>query len=270
MTSRTRLLAGVAVAAAAVVIAGAASFASGGSALIAFTWGPMPLVWVLLAAVTVATTTDARRRRERWFHMVNREGIRALEESDDARAREIFDDMVRSARLPERHRAVAESNLGLALLRCGEVRRALALFASLERTAPAEQRPAISYHLALGHALAGDLDAAEAWRRTLDAPAMGAQPMAYLDAVIGLRRQKASEVAQDLEARWDALSGGTPVVARPLCALRAFALAQVSTVRDAGAADRLLATLRPSLGGELAATRAFWPEMSTFLAAHGL
>jgi hypothetical protein len=220
-------------------------------------------------------------RRARTFNAQNAEGLKLVSDADYGGAVEHYEGLLRRLRSSGNLRAVAEYNLGIALLRRGELDRALAQFTSVDqrsRLATIGLRPGIAAQLAFAHALRGDLETSERWLADYEVRKKGAADTRALDGLVvlvrsvaGIRRGRYDEVVRDLEARWRELENVlTGELLRPLRVLRAFALAQADGPRGAGAAETVLAGVRPSRRGEFAALGAAWPEMSAFLETNGL
>jgi hypothetical protein len=217
----------------------------------------------------------------RAFNAANAAALEFLAAADYAGAVERFEALFREFRRPANLHAVAGFNLGIALLRRGDLDRALAQFDSMDRhtvTRSSGLQPAIAAQLAVVHALRGDLETSERWIAECEVRKKGFVDTRALDghlalvrSVVGVRRGRYEEVARNLEARWRELESVlTGESLRPLRVLRAFAVAQASGPRGAGAAEALLASLRPSRPREFAELGAAWPEMSAFLETNGL
>lgn len=122
-------------------------------------------------------------------------------------------------------------------------------------------------HGLLGHTtLARDwLDEAE--RR--NAASTSKSPLAGTRTIVRLREGQFAAAARDLEDEWPRLTQSLPgEQLRPLTALRAFAVASSSDIRDVAAVDRVLAPLQPVTYAELAYLGAAWPELDQFLRTH--
>jgi hypothetical protein len=168
---------------------------------------------------------------------------------------------------------VAWFNLGLALLRMGDLDRALDAFAGAERRRAKALRPAIAGLIALCNALAANLDAAEGWivearQRALSACSTSRVHFAA-EAIVLLRRGNAPAAAKLFDETWGELERCTAAdLVRAFRVVRAFAAEQVGGATAAQAPD-LLAGARPFRGGEYGWIGARWPDMARYLAANG-
>lgn len=208
--------------------------------------------------------------RFRRFAEGNKRAVDLMAQGDAAGAAEAFR---RLARAPLAPSGVARFNLGLALLRVGDLRGALDALASAERSRTKALKPAIASMIALCDALAGDLDAADGWiaeaRRRAASPASATRFHVAAEAIVRLRRGDATGSARLFEQTWGELERSTAAdVVRALRVVRAFAVEHAGGSAAAGAAD-LLAGARPFRPGEYAWIAAGWPEMSRYLAEKG-
>jgi hypothetical protein len=204
------------------------------------------------------------------FAKANKRGVDLMSSGNAAAAADAFR---RLARKPLAPAAVARFNLGLALLRMGDLQGALDAFADAERRRPKALRPAIADLIALCNALTGDLAAADGWlveARQRAASACSTSRIHFAaDAIVLLRRGNAAAAATLLDGSWGELERCTAAdLVRAFRLVRAFAAEQVEGAAAAQAAD-LLAGARPFRAGEYAWIAARWPEMARYLAANG-
>jgi hypothetical protein len=235
---------------------------------------PPNLFFLITFVVCIWTVT-----RLRTFSKANGLALKSISEGDYTGAASQLEGLTRRFRWPAMVRAVARSNLGVALLHQGKLAEALDRFAAAERDVGAARhiKANVAAHLATVNALRGALEVAKKWRteaesRLASAPDPGytSAQLAFASAVVDLREGRHDDVARRLEEQWAKLEGSaTARTTRPLRVLRAFALAQRGE-REAGAAQKVLAALDPTRTGEFVMLEAEWPEMQTFLRAHGM
>ena len=204
------------------------------------------------------------------FAAANKRAVDLMAAGDAAAAADAFR---RLARKPLAPSGVARFNLGLALLRLGDVRGALDAFAAAERSRAKALRPMIAALIALCDALIGDLDAADRWiteaRQRAASPGSTSRVHLAAEAIVRMRRGDALGAARLFDQTWGELERSTAAdLMRALRLVRAFAAAQAGGVAAAQAAD-LLAGARPFRAGEYAWIGAGWPEMARYLAANG-
>jgi hypothetical protein len=179
---------------------------------------------------------------------------------------------------------VASANLALghAQLWAGEIPRAIETFAGIEKKRAvlfsSSVRTIAAVNLAFAQALAGQPDAAERWcaetrarlAKNRDDRLEYAARLCLAEATIALRRGRGVDAAALLEKNWvtmrEVLNANMMRVAE---VLRAFAEA-AGGVRQSNTIPERLVRVEPVLPGEFAFLGLQWPEMQTFLAAHGL
>ncbi len=204
------------------------------------------------------------------FAAANKRAVDLMAAGDAAAAADAFR---RLARKPLAPIGVARFNLGLALLRLGDVRGALDAFAAAERSRAKALRPMIAAMIALCDALAGDLDAADRWiaeaRRRAAGPGATSRVHLAAEAIVRLRRGDGPGAARLFDQTWAELERSTAAdLVRALRVVRAFAAEQAGGAAGAQAAD-LLAGARPFHAREYAWIVAGWPEMARYLLANG-
>jgi len=204
------------------------------------------------------------------FAAANKRAVDLMAGGEAAAAADAFR---RLARTPLAPVGVARFNLGLALLRLGDVRGALDAFAAAERSRAKALRPAIAALIALCDALAGDLDAADRWvaeaRQRTASPSSTSRVHLAAEAIVRLRRGDASGAVRLFDETWGELERCTSAdLVRAFRVVRAFAAERTGGAAAAQAAD-LLAGARPFRAGEYAWLAAAWPEMASYLAANG-
>lgn len=235
-----------------------------------------------LVAISVAIPVLLGRRQGQWrqFGAEIDPAIIAMARGDLAKAHATFRWWAEHA-TAARISALAWHNLAWTLMLRGELQQAIdALIVNDDHNeAPLRQLGLFAtsaVDLALGHALVGDLPAAEAWMAKADerrsamglisVPAM----MAFTRAVVDCRSGRAADAARMLDEGWVEYEGVlTGATLRPMRIVRAFAIA-ASGPRSAGLAEAVLATARPAYPGEYDFLGVAWPEMASFLAAHGI
>jgi hypothetical protein len=178
--------------------------------------------------------------------------------------------------------AVARAQTAGACLASGNLVEARRLFTELERirslvfTSSVRLQAAIQ--LGMTNALLGELEAADAWageargrlRKTKDDRLGTASLLCLVDAVIALRRGRRSDALKLLESNWlmlrEVLSANQMRVVE---IVRSFAESSAG-LREYNAVSDRLVRIEPVLPGEFAYLGVAWPEMKTFLDAHGL
>jgi tetratricopeptide (TPR) repeat protein len=208
--------------------------------------------------------------RFRSFAAANKRAVDLMASGDSAAAADAFR---RLARAPLAPVGVARLNLGLALLRLGDLRGALEALAAAERSRLKALRPMVAALIALCDALAGELDVAERWiaeaRRRAASPASTTRVHLAAEAIVRLRRGDALGAARLFDETWGELERCTAAdLVRAFRVVRAFAAVSAGGAAVAQAAD-LLAGARPFRAGEYAWIGVAWPEMARYLAANG-
>lgn len=180
------------------------------------------------------------------------------------------------------YEASASIAVGCAQLWAGRLGDAINTLATVERKrtvlGSSSIRVVAGVHLALAHALAGELEAAERWAsetraritKSKDDRLEYAARLCLAETVVRLRRGQPAEALALLERNWttmrEVLNGNTMRVAE---VLSAFAEAARGVRQSNTMAERLL-RVEPVLPGDFAFLGVKWPEMQTFLDAHGL
>jgi hypothetical protein len=208
--------------------------------------------------------------RFRSFAAANKQGVDLMASGDAPAAADVFRQLARRPLAPV---GAARFNLGLALLRTGDLTGALDAFATAERSRSKALRPAAAGFIALCDALAGDLDAADGWVAEAQQRATSACSVSRVhlaaDAIVRLRRGDAASAAQLLERSWTELERSTAAdLVRSFRVIRAFAAEQAGGDAASQASD-LLAGARPFRAGEYAWIGSRWPELARYLAARG-
>lgn len=251
------------------------SMAQRGTSLLLIAGVTAALVVLWLGLVLALNTRQLRR-----FLADNNAAVAALSRGELERAHDVFRRWSEKARAPAAA-ALARHNLGNALIRLGRLQQAAAVIADNdERHARAlkslSMYKASAADAALAHALAGELDQAEQWMAKADArdgeSHLPGYPgnKAFSRAVIDCRAGRPADAARLLDESWAEYEAAlTGDATRSLRVVRAFAHAS-SDVRNAGVAENVLAGMRPVYRGEFDYLGVAWPEMATFLAAHGL
>lgn len=176
----------------------------------------------------------------------------------------------------------ATSQCAAARLAAGEIEQARALFTEVEKNRSVLFASAIRLHaaiqLGMTNALLGELDAAEAWvnevrtrfRKTKDERLANASLLCLVEVIIELRRGRRADALQLLESNWLTLRETlTANHMRVVEVIRSFAEANPGQREYAAPAGRLV-RIEPVQEGEFAYLGVGWPEMKTFLLAHGL
>ncbi len=203
---------------------------------------------------------------------VNKRGVDLMARGESAAAAEIFRGL---ARTPLGPRGVANLNLGLALLRLGDLRGALEAFALSERrrTVSKAYRPMGAAFIALCSALLGELDASERWveeaRKRSASPAANTRVHLAAEAIVRCRRGDVDGAARLLHQTWGEIERSTAAdLVRAFRIVRAFA-GESAGGPFAASANDLVAGARPFRAGEYAWLGAGWPEMARYLEARG-
>ncbi len=236
-------------------------------------WQVVPRPYLTLTVIGIALVPIVWRRlhvqRVAQFNNTNKLMLETLQRNPERAARE-FEQLADRYRRPAGLHRLAGYNRALALLRIGRLDEAVDVLDAIDRAGGViNLDSAIAGTLAYLHALCGNLAPAEAWlveakRRSPTSPSKF--PHLLSEIAIDLRAGKAREVATQLEEDWAGIEHAmTGERLRPLRALRAFALAQAGGAREAGAAEPVLAALRPASYQELAYLGAKWPELDQFL-----
>lgn len=180
------------------------------------------------------------------------------------------------------YEASASVALGNAQLWAGRLDEAITTFATVERKRTvlfsSSIRTVGAAHLALAHALAGELEASERWSsetrarlaKNRDDRFEYAARLCLAEAVVSLRRGHPADAGALLERNWtimrEVLSGNTMRMAEVLSAFAESARG----VRQSNTMVERLLRVEPTLPGDFAFLGVKWPEMQAFLDAHGL
>jgi hypothetical protein len=219
--------------------------------------------------------------RIRRFNQEAAVALKLFSGADYAGAADGFLDLLRRYPRPANVRTTASFNLAMALLRGGDLERALATLSALDpelaRSNP-PLRPTVAAQIAVVYALRGDPAASDHWIAEAEARAKKASNPRGVDgaltlgrAVNAVRRDEHVAATRDLAAAWDGLEGTLVAFEmRPFRVLRAFATnggdARAASASARAAASAAMAEAHP---GELSWLGAEWPEMRTFLEAGG-
>jgi hypothetical protein len=206
--------------------------------------------------------------RIRRFNAENKRGAELMAAGSVAPAAEVFRRLSRARLAPK---GIARLNLGMALLRLGDLAGSLEAFAGAERSRLRLYRPLSASFLALAHAMRGDLDAADAWVaesvRRAASPSCVTRIHLAAEAIVRLRRGGAADAVRLLDERWGEIERSTTADL-----VRAFRIVRALAAATAGSPAQvpdLLAGARPFRPGEYAWMGAGWPEMARYLAANG-
>lgn len=235
------------------------------------------LAFIVLA---VFGLTVRNRRQGRAFVRENNAALAALARGELEKAHDVFRSWAEGIKLP-RAAALARHNLASTLTRMGKLDESLAVHVDNDTRNPGALRALGLYatsaiSIAFMNALLGNLPEAETWIATADQrhpetvhPSL--PPVrAFTLAIVDCRSGRFADAARMLADHWPEYEGTAPGgVIRPLRVVRAFAIAQVGP-REAGNAEALLAGSRPAYPREYEFLGTHWPEMASFLAAHGL
>lgn len=228
----------------------------------------------MAAVVPFMALRSIRLTAARRYQPANQEGLLALGRGELDRAARLFQPFTRKRGTSPAVRRAARYNLAFTLAQRGDLDRAIELHAVNEQGALAgdlKKHSAVQLALCLG--LVGELDVAAAWIREAESRAGKAAPplLTMARAVVSCRRGDALSAAKNLADEWPQLEGQlTAAQLRPVQVLRAFAIHAAEGPRGAGRADKLLAAAEPRFPGEYRWLGVEWPEMQTFLRAHGL
>jgi hypothetical protein len=204
-------------------------------------------------------------------------GMMALADGDLGRALAVFDQAAKEYRKQAHYVALIATWQASVRLRQGAFSDAADNLIGAERTAGllygSDVRASAAVDLAHLYGLRGQLDAAGRWiadgRRRL--PKVGhrlglAAKLRVAEALVAARRGEREQAARLLDGDWHRIeSAFTVSLMREVWLLRAF----VADGGQRGSAETWLTLLRASRG-ELDWIGAEWPEMKTFLVAHGL
>lgn len=228
------------------------------------------------SGVGLALGSRRLRRQVERYQRDTEEVIRLLARGHHDRARTLLEPWCVGPATPLRVHAL--HNLAWTHLVQGQHARAVAVMALGEATGARVRADMLhrtrAANLALAHALAGSLAAAELW--LVEAAARASRRglpsdhamLLYARAVLACRRGQPADAARELADGWpelEALLEG--MTARPVRVVRAFAMLAADP-RDAGRAVDLLP--RPTFPGEYDFLGAAWPELAAFLVTHGL
>jgi tetratricopeptide (TPR) repeat protein len=255
----------------------------------------MILLWAAIMALTVALSWPARGAplsaaeilatyaplailgivalplmfRLRSFAARNQRGVEFMASGDLAAAAEAFRTLSR-ARIGQR--SIARYNLGLVLLRQGDLRGAIDALEKARTRGVRQLRSSAASFQSFCHAVLGEADraaelAADA-RRLAAGPSIPSRMYLAAEAVNALRAGDAAGAVRMLDEGWSALELSTTAdLVRGLRVIRAFAIE--SAGGDAALANDLLAGARPSRPGEYAWLGASWPELARYLEEKG-
>jgi ATP/maltotriose-dependent transcriptional regulator MalT len=215
-----------------------------------------------------------------WHPAAQLAALKAQADGDFAEAEDAFARLAKRFRRFKALREFADVNRALARIHRGNLGGALDLLIDVDRRgkgAPEYIRASAACWLALAYALRGDPDAARSWRVEGDArlkrvllPQLAAT-LTFVDAIVAAREGRYVEAVNGLDERWPQLEASlTARSMRPLRALHAFAAAQPTTVREAGAVSAALKAIGVVDAGELTLLTAEWPEMRAFLQGYGV
>lgn len=231
-----------------------------------------------IAAVALLTLGWAGwlRRRTRAF---NEESSRVLElfrVADYAAAAVRFGELAAKYRYPTNLRLTSEFNQAMALLRTGNLVRALEALSELDRQRSRGGKPfraTLASQMAVIYALRAEPAASDRWiaesekrRRETGVPSRLDGVLALARLVNGIRRDDEAAALSALDESWETIEGTLPVPElRPFRALRAFAKTRhrpkETFATDPGVVEAF-AEVRP---GELDWLGAEWPELREFL-----
>jgi hypothetical protein len=251
-----------------------------GASLAASAIGLGPLVWVVVIGVPFAQTAAVQAQARR-YNRVAQPGHLALTAGDPSTAQREFSVARAQFRWPGFLRRLGDYNRAVALIREGQLDLALELLSDIDRRGGVLNLDgAIAGALTLAHALAGHVELAGEWlletrRRYAAYTVAGIRVPAFAfiqsETAADLRAGDAEAVRKRLENQWTQLENSvTGNVLRPMRVLRAFALAQSSGPREAAIVDSMLSALRGTSTRDIEYLAAAWPEMATFMSAHGL
>jgi hypothetical protein len=242
--------------------------------------GAGALVWVVVVGAPFVQTAFVQAQARR-YNRTAQPGHLALTAGDAATAQREFSEARAKVRWPGSLRRLGDYNRAFALIREGKLALAIELLSESDRRGGVINLDgAIAGALALAYGLAGDVALATDWlaetrRRYGRYTAAGIRVPAFAytlsEAAVELRAGEAEVVRRRLENQWTQLENSvTGNILRPMRVLRAFALAQTGGPREAALVDSMLAALRGGSTHDIQYLGAAWPEMKTFIAAHGL
>ena len=239
--------------------------------------------WGIVSAMAVfAMVVLLLRRQLRGGNKLNGKlepGHVALADGDLGRAGEIFAAVAREYRKQTTYAAVARLSLSTALMRQGELQRAIDAAIEVER-APGllfggDVRTMAAIHLGMLYALRGDVDAATRWcddaRRRLPRGQQRTLTAALLrlaEVLVLARAGKRDDAARALDRDWHRLEEALTVSSmRKAWLVRAWCAAADGA---RGSVEPWLTMARAGRKGELRWVGADWPELCAFLDAHDL
>jgi hypothetical protein len=242
------------------------------------------LLWGAIAAFVawIALYLVWTQRAVRKFNALTFAANDAYARSEFSRARESFESIERDHRWPRHVRRIATLNAAWSAKRSSEPWRAIELLAKLdlERWPGAKSAfwSRVAGELAQAHALAGELEAAEAWIAEVDQrwnrDDSAERANAGTDdarSIIACRREDHAGAVRIVDEARTLLEYHTPIVGLRLTgAVRGLALSRLGDPESSALLERQLETLLPAAPGELDFLGAHWPEMRAFLLQHGL
>jgi hypothetical protein len=213
--------------------------------------------------------------RVRRFNEESAVALKSFAAADYRGAVAKFAELEQRYRSPGYVRTTASYNLAMALMRSGEVERALAYLTALDptlnRSNPA-LRPKAAAQIAVIHAFRGEPAVADRWiaeaearAKKLATPQVNGGATLLARTVNAIRRGEQEAAVRELIAGWDDLEAtlvGSEL--RPFRVLRAFATVRGEGAALGAAATAALADARP---GEVDWMGVEWPEMRAFLEA---
>lgn len=222
---------------------------------------------VLVPMLYISYMRDRARRFSRALGLA----AQRLHQGNVASAEQDFAAIAAKFRWPRALGRLAGYNRALALMRIGKLADATEQLIVVDRGGGVLRVDgAIASTLAYLHALRGNAELAETWlaeAKRRDAK-FSVGPFAYTlpGLALAIRQDDAETLLGELSDRWteaeNTLKGERM---RPLRVLRAFGVAQTTTVRDAGQVAAILAPLHGVKAGELAYLGAEWPELEQFI-----
>ena len=228
------------------------------------------LHWLPVVALFVFFTTYVRRVQH-WGRL-NMEGMAFLEERDFARAARAFKGVAR-AWIPSARR-MGRTNLGICMLRAGELERALELFATVQQKGALRGKlrclwPSL---LATCHALLGDVPAGRQWlEECWRLQGEERDELLLLPEILLLCREgDFRAVEETLRRRWREAEAAGAATMKQLRLLWAFALERLGPAASEAARSEALAAVEPFRPGDFDALAVRWPELRAFLEARGL
>jgi hypothetical protein len=232
------------------------------------------VLYVWGVGATLGLRLWARRAGVEW-NKSNAQAVRLIGEGRPDEAAVILDGVLRRSRLFPVAYSLYLWNRAVADTRRGRFSDARALCTSVLAARWFERRlfrhyvPAVKISLGLVEALAGDLDAAERWRREAHALLTSESSNAALplDVLVATRRGQLDEAEALLRARWTAAEASLPARDMKLLrVLRAF-IASRRTAVDRSEVDQWLAGARPVPKGMFDYVGTAWPEFAAFARA---